>query len=80
MLLVLMKFDSEKIGKIVEKNKDEGNENFQFWLVTNTPNIKSEVVEYAKKNSLKIMIASIPSNWHRRSDWSISNLSMFENL
>ena len=60
---------------IKEKNKNEA---FQFWLVTNTQNIESEAIEYAKKNNVRIMIATIPSNWHRRSDWSILNLKRLE--
>ena len=58
-----------------EKNTKE---DFQFWLVTNTGSIQSEAIDYARKNNIQIMVASIPSNWHRRSDWSILNLKKLE--
>jgi hypothetical protein len=63
-------------AKII-KEKNE-NENFQFWLVTNTQNIESEAINYAKKNNIQIMVASLPTNWHRRSDWSILDLRRLE--
>jgi hypothetical protein len=66
----------QKKAKII-KEKSE-NENFHFWLATNTRNIEPEAIDYAGKNNIQIMIASIPSNWHRRSDWSISNLEKLE--
>lgn len=58
----------ESKAKII-KEKNE-NENFHFWLATNTRNIEPEAIDYARKNNIQIMIATIPSNWHRRSDWS----------
>ncbi|HYA82409.1 MAG TPA: hypothetical protein VEH06_03025, partial [Candidatus Bathyarchaeia archaeon] len=70
---------NEKIGKIRHKNEKERNDYLQFWLVTNTRNIESEAVIHAKANDIKIMIASLPTNWHRRADWSVLDLSLFEN-
>jgi hypothetical protein len=65
----------EKMRLTKEMNK---NEKYQFWLVTNTRNIEPEGIDYARKNNIQIMIASIPSNWHRRSDWPISKLEKLE--
>jgi hypothetical protein len=70
---------NEKIGKIRHKNEKERNDYLQFWLVTNTRNIESEALKHAKANDIKIMIASLPTNWHRRADWSVLDLSLFEN-
>jgi hypothetical protein len=68
----------ESKAKIIkEKNK---NENFLFWLATNTQNIEPDAIDYARKNNIQIMIATIESDWHRRSDWSIVNLKELESL
>jgi hypothetical protein len=61
-------------GKMKITKEKNTKEDFQFWFVTNTENIQLEAIDYAKKNNIQIMVASIPSNWHRRSDWSILNL------
>lgn len=70
---------NEKIGKIRHENENEGNDYLQFWLVTNTRNIESEALKYAKANDIEIRIASLPTNWHRRADWSVLDLSLLQN-
>jgi hypothetical protein len=67
-----IKIFRNKAKIIKEKNETQ---NFRFWLVTNTRNIESEAIYYAKENNIQIMIASLPSNWHRRSDW-LTHLSI----
>jgi hypothetical protein len=70
---------NEKIDGIRHNYENEESNFLQFWLVTNTCNIESEAVQYANANDIYVKIASLPTNWHRRADWSVLNLTTFKN-
>lgn len=69
----LKSFNNKSI-KIKQVNTIDGNEIFHFWLVTNSNNITSDVIEYAKQNNISIKLAKLHTNWQRRSDWSVTSL------
>ena len=43
-------------------------------IVTNSKNISSDELEYAKQNKVKIMVAKLHTNWPRLSDGSITGI------
>jgi hypothetical protein len=69
----------EKKIQIVEDNERKaGGTKFHFWMVTNAKTLEEGVEEYATKTGIEIMRATLSSNWARRSDWTVVNLSKFQ--
>jgi len=70
-----IRYFNKKIEKIRENESKRGQISFHFWFATNTTVVEDGVKEFAKVNKIELKLARLSSDWQRRSDFKVEEIS-----